>query len=262
MLNSVFLKTLRDLRGLILAWGLGLAAAAALNVIFFPAFQKMPELMTFLKSLPPVLKTFLGDLDTVFTLEGFLKMKIFDILPLLLSILGITQASRALTGELEDKTGDMLLALPIARRRVVAEKYLAVVAAITAVAACIAVGLIVSCLATGAELHLRFLLAAILNGLPPTWFIAALALFGSCALRTSRHAAMLAAGVLIGSYVFETIRMIAPALAGWEVVSLFAYHKAGVTLAGQLSWMTAAEFSALAGLLLIAAMEAFERRDL
>ena len=43
-------------------------------------------------------------LDAVFTLAGFLKIKIFDLMPLLLSVLGIGQAARALSGESEDKT--------------------------------------------------------------------------------------------------------------------------------------------------------------
>ncbi len=262
MLSSIFLKTLRDLRGLILAWGLGLAAASALNVIFFPAFQDMQELQAFLNKLPPVMKTFLGDLDAVFTLEGFLKIKIFDLLPLLLSIMGIGQAARALSGEAEDKTADMLLALPVSRRRVVAEKFLAVCAAVAAVGAFIALGLIASVAAVGVEMPAAYLVNATLNGLPPTWFVAGLALFGSCALRSSRRAAILATVVLVGSYVFETIRMISPSLADWRAVSMFAHHKSGVSLAGELSWANAAGFTALAVVMLGLAMEAYRRRDI
>jgi len=262
VLSSIYLKTLRDLRGLIAAWGLGLAAAAALNVVFFPAFQKMPEILTFLKSLPPVLKTFLGDIDSVFTLEGFLKLKLFDILPLLLAVMGVSQGSRALTGELEHKTVDMLLALPISRRRVVLEKYLAIATAVAAVAAMVAAGLVAACAAVGADIDRIYLLAATFNGLPPTWLFVALAVFGSCAMRTSRHAAILAGGVVIGSYVFETVRLISPELAGWRAVSIFAYHRAGVTLAGELAPGPAVAFTALSVLLLVLAVGAFERRDL
>ena len=262
MLSSVYLKTLRDLRGLILAWGLGLAVAGAINVIFFPAFQQLPEMLTFLKSLPPVLKSFLGDIDAVFTLEGFLKLKMFDILPLLLSVMGISQASRALSGEVEAKTGDMLMALPIPRRRIVLEKFLALATAVTIVALAIAAGLIIAAASVGAHIDTRYLVNATLSGLPPTWLFLALALFGSCALRTSRHAAMLAGGVVIGSYVFETVRLISPALAGWRPVSIFAHHRAGISLEGDLSWMTAAAFIGLAALLLALAIRAFERRDL
>jgi len=262
MLSSIYLKTLRDLRGLILAWGLGLAAAGALNVIFFPAFQQLPELVTFLKKLPPVFKSILGDIDAVFTLAGFLKLKLFDVLPLLLPVMGISQASRALSGEVEDKTGDMLLALPIARHRVVLEKYLALATAVAVVAAIIIVGLIITCAVVGADVGTRFLVNATLNGLPPTWLFMALALFGSCALRTSRHAAMLAGGMVIGSYVFETVRLISPALVGWRPVSIFAHHRAGVSLDGDLSLMTADVFIGLAALLLMLAVRTFERRDL
>lgn len=262
MLSSIYLKTLRDMRGLILAWGLGLAAASAINVIFFPTFQNLPEMVSFLKTLPPVFKSLLGDIDAVMTVEGFLKMKLFNILPLLLSILGVSQGSHALSGEFERKTGDMLLALPIARRRVVLEKFAAVATAVTVVAACIAAGLIVCCAAVGADVDRGYLVAATANGLPLTWLFVALAVWGSCALRRSRHAAMLAGGAVIGSYVFETVRIISPDLAGWRVVSPFAHHNAAVGFAGELSPEPSVVFVALAFVMTIAAVVAFNRRDL
>ena len=262
MLSSIYLKTLRDLRGLILAWGLGLAAASALNVIFFPTFQNLPEMVSFLKTLPPVFKSLLGDIDAVMTVEGFLRVKIFYILPLLLSIVGVSQGARALSGEFEHKTGDMLLALPIARRRVVAEKFAAVVTAVTVVGCVILVGLIAACAAVGADVDRGYLAVAIFNSLPLTWLFVALAVYGSCALRHSRHAAMLAGGAVIASYVFETVRIISPELAGWRVVSPFAHHNAAVSFAGELSPEPSLAFAALALLLLLGAASAFGRRDL
>ena len=75
MLSSVYLKTLRDWRGQILAWGIGIGVLSAANILVFPSFYQMEGLVAFMKNMPPVFKNLIGDLDAVITLEGFLKMK-------------------------------------------------------------------------------------------------------------------------------------------------------------------------------------------
>ena len=262
MLTSVYLKTLHDLRGLILSWGIGLAAMAAINVTLFPTFQQLPDMMGFLKNLPPGLKSLLGDLDAVLTLDGFLKLKLFDSLPMLLSILGISQGARALTGELEYKTCDLLLSQPIRRRRIVVEKYLAVTTGLVLVAILMAIGLLVSCKAVGASANTKYIMVATLNGLPLSFLFTALALLGSCALASSRRAAVLAGTVMTGFYISETLLMIRPDLAGWRVISLFAHHRDGVDFSGHLSVTPFVVFLAVALVLVAAGTVVFERRNL
>ena len=262
MLTSIYLKTLHDLRGLILAWGIGLASVAAINVILFPTFQQLPDMMGFLKNLPSGFQALLGNLDAVLTMDGFLKLKLFNTQPMFFSIFGISQGARALTGELEYKTCDLLLSQPIRRWRIVAEKYLAVITALVLVAILMVAGMLVSCAAVGAAVSTKYLIVATLNGLPLSFLFTALALLGSCALASSRRAAILAGSVMIGFYIFETLLMIRPDLAGWRAISLFAHHRDGVDFAGHLSLTPFVVFLAITLALVAAGAMVYERRNL
>lgn len=261
MLTSVYLKTLRDLQGQVLVWGLGLALLGAVNVLFFPSFKQVPGLLNFLENLPPVLKSFLGDIRDLVSLEGFLRVKLFDPLPLLLAVFGVTQGAQAIAGEIEHKTVDFLLAQPIRRRRVVLEKYLAIVTATVIIAFMLALGLIISVLFTVEKLDLVGLVQATVNALPLTWLFTALALLGSCAAAKIRHATILAGTVVVASYTFETLRLTSPALARWESVSLFAYHKHSFSLSGGFSFAPISVLLALTAVLVMVGVVVFQRRD-
>ena len=129
MLGNIYLKTLRDQRGSILAWGLGLAAAASANVLFFPTMQAMPGMLEFLDNLPPAFKAMVGDVRAMVQLEGFLRIKLFDPLPLLLAIFIVPRGAALIAGEIELKSIDLLMARPVPRWRVAAGKFLALVTA-------------------------------------------------------------------------------------------------------------------------------------
>ena len=144
MLSSIYLKTLRDWRGQILAWGIGIGILGATNILVFPSFYEMEGLVAFMNNLPPMFKNLIGEIDAVVTLDGFLKMKIFDQLPLLLGIFAVPRAAQAITGELEHKSCDFLLAQPIQRWRVVVEKYLAIITALTILAFLLVVALLIN----------------------------------------------------------------------------------------------------------------------
>jgi len=142
MTGSVFLKTLRDMRESVLVWSLGLAALGAANVLLFPAFVRMPGLVAFLDNLPPAIKAMVGDVRAMATPEGFLRVKLFEPLPLLLAIFGVPHGARLIAGEIEDRSVDLLMAQPIRRWRVVAEKFLAVACALVVLAAALAAAVV------------------------------------------------------------------------------------------------------------------------
>ncbi len=262
MLNCIYLKTLYDLRGQILAWGICVGALSAANVLVFPSFYKMEGLVTFMNALPPIFKNLIGEIDAVVTMEGFLKMKLFDPLPLLMAVFGIPRAAHAINGEIEQKSCDFLLAQPIPRWRVVVEKYLAIITAITILTVMLAVALLLSTLVVDIPVNYRYIITATASCLPLSWLFTALGLLGSCALPKARHAAILGGSVAVGFYVFETLRVFSPVLTSWKSVSLFAYHEASVAREGAAIGTAVALFLSLSLILVLSAVAAFARRDL
>jgi beta-exotoxin I transport system permease protein len=262
MRGSIYLKTLHDLRGQILAWSLGLAAIAAANVLLFPTIQAMPRLIDFLESMPPAIQAMVGDVRAMAQLEGFLRAKLFDPLPLLLSIFAVSQGAGLIAGEIEMKSIDLLLARPIPRWRIASGKFLALMTATAAMAAALVLTLIVCARFVTTDVSARYLILSTANGLPLTWFFGAVALFFSCCLPRAKQAGMVAGGLVVASYVFETLRLLSNSLRNWDEVSLFAQQKAGFTLVGELHAGPIAWLLGLVVVLVVAAALAFERRDL
>ena len=262
MFGNIYLKTLHDLRGQVLAWALGLAALGAVNAWGFKSFQQMPDLISFLDSLPPAVKAMVGDVKALAMAEGFLRAKLFDPLPLLLAVFAVPVAAQSISGELEHKSLDLLMAQPIARWRVVIEKYLAVLTATIVLCATLVIGLIIGTLLMDIEIHRTHLIIATFIGLPLTWVFVGLAFLGSCLFSRARHASLLAGIVIVASYVFDLLRLTSSTASGWGAISLFAQHKAGYSLAGEISAGPILFLLGVAAALAIAALLVWERRNL
>lgn len=262
MPGSIYLKTLHDLRGTIAAWSVGIAAIGAVNVLVFPTMLQMPGLVDFLDNLPSPLKAMIGDVHAMVQLGGFLKVKLFDPLPLLLAIFGVSHGAQLIAGECEQKSIDLLMARPIRRWRVVVEKFAALASGVVVVAVVLAVSVVIGARVIEAEISARYLVLATANGLPLSLLFCALALFGSCALRHARQATLMAGSIVVASYVLETLRTLSPALAGWRPISLFAYYKAGFSLAGEVSLAPILLLLGITVALVVGAAVAWERRDL
>lgn len=262
MAIDVYRKTLADLRGAVAVWSAGLAALAALNVLLYPTVQAMPDLVEFLEHLPPAFKAIIGDVQEMARIEGFLRVKLIEPLPLLLAVFAVSQGAALVAGEAEHGSLDLLLARPVRRGRVLLAKALALATATAIMTAALIVGMILSLPAVDTDADPRALALAAANALPLTWVFGAAALLGSCVLLRSRPAALLAGALVVVSYVFETLRMLSPPLQAWRPVSLFAHAKAGVSVSGAWDLPSILLLLGLAALLTMGAAAVFRRRDL
>ena len=125
----VFAKTIRDHRRALTGWSLGMAALVLLYSSFYPSIKGNAALNQYFDSLPEAVRNMVGCVDFS-SPTCYIQSEIFSIMgPLLLMILAIGAGARAIAGEEEAGTLDLLLANPIARRRVVLEKFGAIAAA-------------------------------------------------------------------------------------------------------------------------------------
>jgi ABC-2 type transport system permease protein len=133
MLRSVLLKTLRDARRALAWWSLGLIALAAMMLAVYPTVRDNPDLNRLVQDYPEALKAFIafgGNVEYA-TGAGYLGSELFSfMIPLLLLVAAVGAGARAIAGEEEGGTLDLLLANPLSRRRLVMEKLAALVAEI------------------------------------------------------------------------------------------------------------------------------------
>nr|MEE4269297.1 hypothetical protein [Candidatus Krumholzibacteria bacterium] len=78
----------------------------------------------------------------------------------------------------------------------------------------------------------------------------------------ARYAAFLGGGIVVASYVFETLRLLSAPLRGWESASVFALQKAGMSLSGEIHPGPIMLLLGLTMVFMVAAAMAMDRRDL
>ena len=135
MLRNVWLKSLRDQRKALLGWGAGMVALALVYGAFFPSIRdNAAQLNSYVKNLPEALRNVIGN-ESFTSPAGYLRGEVFSTMgPLLLLVFTIGAGSRAVAGEEEAGTLDVLLSTPLSRRSAVVQKFAAVLTSTLALA--------------------------------------------------------------------------------------------------------------------------------
>ena len=166
MLRNVALKTLHDSRRAIGWWSLGLIGTVALMVSVYPSVRDNPSLNKLVEDYPEAIKGFLGfggEVDYV-SGAGYLGSELFAfMLPMLMLVVAIGAGARAVAGEEEQGTLDLLLANPVSRRRLVLEKLAALIVELAALSLVLWVSLLVGTAAVGMDISAGHLLAATIS---------------------------------------------------------------------------------------------------
>jgi ABC-2 type transport system permease protein len=213
MLRNVFTKTLWDARRSLVGWAVAISAVAAMYAAFWPTVNT-PEMQQALRNYPEGILEALN-YDDLTSPAGYLGSSVFGLLiPLLVAVFAIAYGTRAVAGDEEAGTLDLLLAHPVGRTRLALQRFAALVAALVLV---------------GVVLWLAMLAIAgpaKLEGVTAAEFGAAttqLALFGAClgalafavGAATGRRALALgiSAGVAVLAYLANGVF---PQVAGLE----------------------------------------------
>ena len=110
----------------LLGWTISTVALVIVIVAFFPAVKGNSALTSSFDSLPPSVQAAFG-LGALTSPEGYLQGQLFSTLaPLIFLSFAIGRGARAIAGEEERGTMDLLLSNPLRRSRVVLEKSAAI----------------------------------------------------------------------------------------------------------------------------------------
>jgi len=137
-------RALHDRRRSLLWWAVGVVGLMAFTAAFFPAVEGEATFDDLVQDLPEAMKDLfgLGEIS-LSSAPGYLHARVFStLLPLVLLIFGIGVGARAIGGAEDDGTLELLLAQPVTRRRVLAERYAAMVALLVALGAVAAASLL------------------------------------------------------------------------------------------------------------------------
>jgi ABC-2 type transport system permease protein len=264
MPTEVLVESVRERQRSVLWWTIGIAAAIALNVAFYPSVRDDQALADYAKDLPESVRALFagGELD-ITSPVGYLWSQVFALMaPLLLLIFSIGAGAFAVAGEEERGTLDLLLAQPVRRRDYVLERFLALGTLVLQLTLVVLFTVAIGSALVDLEIGFDKLVAASAS-------VGLLALlFGTVALavgsvRPGRVPAIaVASGLAVVSWLLDGLAQVVDALEPWRPLS--PYYQAlghnplreGVPLGG---W---AILIGLTALFAVVAAAALERRDL
>jgi len=246
----------------------GLLVICALIMFYFtlmmgPIYGLMDEVMLELASqFPDVLVAMIGGAD-MGTFEGFLQAEIFSITaPVTFGALAVLIGSRAIAGEEEKNTMDLLLASPVPRSKVIVEKAIALVAysvvlgVVTFLGTWATVSLAEPELAVGniaATSVLATLLGLVFGGF---------ALFLGSITGRARISAYASAGMILFGYFLWSFMPLSESFAGWAKLSPFHYYLGSDPLVNGMHWGHAAVLAGLFLAFVLLSIPSLQRRDL
>ena len=229
MLRSVALKTLRDLRRGFLWWSLGLAGMVAMMVAVYPTVRDNPALDRLVQQYPEALKAFVGfggEFDYA-SGAGYLGSELFSFMvPLLLLLAAIGAGARAVAGEEEAGTLELLLSCPVSRRRLVLEKLGALAVEVAGLGAVLLLSLWIGARAVAMDVSVAHLAAATASAVLLALAYGALALLlGAATGRRGLTVAVVAAAA-VAAYLVASLAPLVGALEPAKLASPFYHYSA------------------------------------
>jgi ABC-2 type transport system permease protein len=263
MLRDVLRKSLRDQRRSLLFWSVGLVVLAAYVMAVFPSVRSQgAALNKLMDTLPEALRAGIGGQVDYASATGYLHTEVFFImLPVLVLCFGIAAGSRAVAGEEERGTLDLLLSLPLPRRRLVVDKLGAMVVALLGLMLLFWVVLLVGTRAAGVDVTPGGLLVATLSAAMLGVLFGCVALLVGCATGRRGVAIGVSAALGLASYLLNSLGSSVAALQPYRKLSPFYWYIDNRPLLNGFDALHVATMLGVAALLVAAAVWALQRRD-
>jgi ABC-2 type transport system permease protein len=263
MLRDPFLKGLRDQLRPLAMWVAGVAFYVALLMSIYPSIKGSAKaLQGYVSNLPAAVKAaFLGSGDFS-TPVGYVNTELLSWLaPIVLIAFAVAVAGRSLAGEEEAGTLSILLANGVGRRRLVLQKYAAMLVAVAVLGGAFWLSLFIATRIAGTpvgggELATAFVRLTLL-GL--TVGSVTFGVGGAVGRRQPALAAGAAVGVLM--YLLNTLAVMNDAIRPFRYASLFYWAGGSQPLGKPLDASGVIIPAATSIALLVAALMLFERRD-
>ena len=259
--SSIGAKAAADHQGLLLI--IAATMFGFMGAMLGPMYNAVAEEMASLSdSFPEELLAFVGGGD-MGTPEGFYQTETLGLMaPIAVITIAVAVAARAVAGEEHASTMGLLLANPIPRWRVLAEKTVVMLVYVAMVAAATAGGIAAGSALGGLGMDMGNIAAAGVMAMLLGWVFGGLALLLGAATGRVRIATYGTVGAAIALYVVDAFAAINPDWRSLERLSPFDLANGGEPLRNGVAWAEAGVLLVIAAALIAAAFPLFERRDL
>lgn len=261
--SGIWMKTFSEQQTLLSITGYVMFLA---GILIGVVYQFMPvETMKSLFQTFPQAKVFLaavggGDYTTP---EGFFQIEVFGLMaPAALMLVAIEVGGKVLSGEESRRTMGLLLASPVPRYRIIAEKSLAMLICALIVGAFTFLGVVAGAFFGRLRLDITNVAATCLLVVLLGTMFGALALAIDAAAGNERAAVFGSIGAALASYVTSSFLPLSDSLAGYAIWSPYHYFLSSNPLVTGMHWDDAAILAGLTAVLVALSVLFFQRRDL
>lgn len=259
MFDPLFRKSLRDLRGQVLGWGLGMGAMLALTVALYPSIAEVYGGV--FESLPDAWSGFIGEGDFS-TIEGFLSVEFFSYAHVAFAVFAILIGGSLIAGEETGGTMDLLLSQPVTRLHVALVKLSAFTVSLVLIVVITSVGWLIPALLIGEINPVGRLVNAFLLFLPFEMMMGFAAALLAQLFASRLAGGTILAGLLVASYMLDALSGVNQMLADLQPVYLTSYFQGVEALNGEVSWLYLSVSIVAIVVLAIANVTFFVRRDI
>ncbi|MCP4306511.1 MAG: ABC transporter permease subunit [bacterium] len=261
--SRIWIKTASEHQGLLIITAYMMFFL--MGVLMGPLYGLMDEsLLKFSDQIPEAMYAFVGSSGgNMSTAEGFYELETFGMMaPIAVIVVGVVIGSQALAGEEAKRTMGLLLSNPLKRSTVVLEKTYAMIAYAVAVGVFTWAGVWIGSLLGRLGMSPVNIAAASLLATLVGLVFGALSLVLSAATGRVKIAVFGTVGVALATYLINSIAILNDTVEGLAVLSPFNYYLTSDPLNTGMHWGNAAVLLGTTGVLILAAVWLFDRRDL
>ncbi|MEV4073384.1 ABC transporter permease subunit [Nonomuraea fuscirosea] len=260
----MIIRSLRDVRWVLTWWTAGVSAFIVLYLSVYGNIKQSPELYgpAMLAKFPGPLRDLMGGLEDMTSGAGFLQTVVYQLfVPMLCIACATLLANRALATPEETGTLELIVTLPVDRRRLVLARFAALVLSLlllTAVTLLVAAGMVAL---VSAGVPFGRILAGHTGVLLIALFYGTVALTAGAATGRRIVASAVVGVWVVAGYAVTTIGRSVEGIAWLKWVSPFHYYSSGRPI---YEGLPVGDYLVLAGatvVLALTAVLAFDRRD-
>jgi ABC-2 type transport system permease protein len=254
--------SMRMQRRAVIGWGIGLAAVATMYAAFYPSIKESAtQLQSYLDNMPEAFRNLIG--GNYGSPAGYLRAELFALLgPILFLVFAVSAGGRALAGEEEARSLDLLLSTPLTRTQIVRDKAISLLAAMVALTGFLFLVVVVVGRPFELTVPVEDAAAACVMLLLIGLAFASLALAVGCATGRKSWAYGIAGVIAVATYVLSVLAPSVSALEWTRPLSPFRWYLEPDPLTTGVHPANMAVLLGITAVCMIVAVVTFRRRDL
>ncbi len=213
----------------------------------------------------PSMKAFLGDIANLDSFQGFLAVEVFSYTGLVLGAYVAFLTASFVAGEIEQKSSELMLSLPVSRVRVILSRFATLLPIIVVLVIAMLLGIVAGASYVGESIDTARFAYAMVTTAAFMLAIGGGSLLLSALMSNGRNAAFAAIGVLLAMFLVENIGSMVTSIDWARRLSLFHYARVAGFISdpsAQFSWTNCGILLAVAVAFLALAVIVYQRRDI